>query len=89
MIDKYTVVANVNIVLLFCILVFYGIYFPVKIRKKYINEYFEPTPNIIDEDQYVKLFKKLRLHESKVELNIINIGAGQGFEYHQFQKNNI
>ena len=59
MIDKYTVVANVNIVLLFCILIFYGIYFPVKIRKKYINEYFEPTPNIIDEDQYVKFYDKV------------------------------
>jgi len=41
------------------------------------------------EDQYVKMFKKLGLHERKVELNIVNIGAGQGFEYHQFQKNNV
>ena len=45
--------------------------------------------NIEDiENQYVKLFNKLDL-QKKEELNIINIGSGQGFDYYQFQKNNI
>ena len=45
--------------------------------------------NIKDiEDQYVKLFRKLHL-QTKKELNIINIGAGQGFDYTQFKKNKI
>tara|TARA_B100001769_G_C22057039_1_gene568288 strand:+ start:69 stop:932 length:864 start_codon:yes stop_codon:yes gene_type:complete len=97
MIDKYTVVANVNIVLLFCILVFYGIYFPVKIRKKYINEYFEPMPNIIDEDQYVKFYDKVfdqkevyetntdiisRYVNDKEYIKILDVGCGVG-KHHQ------
>lgn len=45
--------------------------------------------NIKDiEDQYVKMFNQLDLSNEN-QLNIINIGAGQGFDYKQFKKNKI
>ena len=40
------------------------------------------------ENQYSKLFKELNL-DQKNQLNIINIGAGQGFDFFQFKNNNI
>ncbi|MDB4603794.1 hypothetical protein OAH33_00415 [bacterium] len=45
--------------------------------------------NISDiEGQYFKVFDKLEL-QKRQEINVVNIGAGQGFDYRQFRKNNI
>ena len=64
---------------------------------EYINEYFEPTPNIIDEDQYVKFYDKVFDHTEVYETNtdiisryvndkeyikILDVGCGVG-KHHQ------
>ena len=97
MIDKHTVVENINIVLLFCIVIFYCIYFPFRVKKKYVNEYFEPMPNIIDDDQYVKFYDKVfdqievyktntdiisKYVNDKEYIKILDIGCGVG-KHHQ------
>jgi SAM-dependent methyltransferase len=101
MLDKYTIIKNTNIVLLFCIIIFYAIYIRVKLGRKYISENFEETSNTVDDDVYVKFYDKVfdqkEVYEYNTEIiskyvndkeyiKILDAGCGVGKHYSLLRK---
>lgn len=70
--NKNIILLNTNLVLLFCIFIFYVIYFPMRAySRKYITtEQFENDKSVIDEDIYIKFYNKVFNQEGLFQSNI-------------------